>query len=137
MHCNENCSSCSGCARELVLTEKEIDFLKDDYCSLLKENYDFIDKARKILEINDEIKSTIKKINKVLRILSNKRIHQIKHFILFTFDIIQAILLLKSLKLSKEAKSIDFKMLRYIAYAKIGQEILRKILASAQNFCAI
>ena len=25
--CNGNCSSCSGCARELVLTEKEIDFL--------------------------------------------------------------------------------------------------------------
>lgn len=27
MGCNGNCASCSGCARELVLTEKEIDFL--------------------------------------------------------------------------------------------------------------
>ena len=27
MGCNGNCSACSGCARELVLTEKEIDFL--------------------------------------------------------------------------------------------------------------
>lgn len=27
MGCNGNCSSCSGCARELVLTQKEIDFL--------------------------------------------------------------------------------------------------------------
>ena len=27
MHCNGNCSSCSGCARELVLTEREIDCL--------------------------------------------------------------------------------------------------------------
>ena len=27
MGCNGNCGSCSGCARELVLTEKEIDFL--------------------------------------------------------------------------------------------------------------
>ena len=26
-NCNGNCASCSGCARELVLTEKEIDFL--------------------------------------------------------------------------------------------------------------
>ena len=25
--CNGNCGTCSGCARELVLTEKEIDFL--------------------------------------------------------------------------------------------------------------
>ena len=27
MSCNGNCGACSGCARELVLTEKEIDFL--------------------------------------------------------------------------------------------------------------
>ena len=27
MACNGNCGSCSGCARELVLTQKEIDFL--------------------------------------------------------------------------------------------------------------
>ena len=27
MGCNGNCSSCSGCARELVLTQNEIDFL--------------------------------------------------------------------------------------------------------------
>ena len=27
MSCNGNCGSCSGCARELVLTQKEIDFL--------------------------------------------------------------------------------------------------------------
>ena len=27
MSCNGNCAACSGCARELVLTEKEIDFL--------------------------------------------------------------------------------------------------------------
>ena len=27
MGCHGNCSACSGCARELVLTQKEIDFL--------------------------------------------------------------------------------------------------------------
>ena len=27
-NCSGNCSACSGCARELVLTEKEIDFLR-------------------------------------------------------------------------------------------------------------
>ena len=26
--CNGNCASCGGCARELVLTQKEIDFLR-------------------------------------------------------------------------------------------------------------
>jgi hypothetical protein len=28
-HCNGNCSGCSGCARELVLTEKEVSFLRE------------------------------------------------------------------------------------------------------------
>ena len=28
-NCNGNCASCSGCARELVLTEKEMEFLKE------------------------------------------------------------------------------------------------------------
>ena len=26
-HCSGNCASCAGCARELVLTQKELDFL--------------------------------------------------------------------------------------------------------------
>ena len=28
MSCNGNCGSCTGCARELELTERELDFLK-------------------------------------------------------------------------------------------------------------
>ena len=28
-NCNGNCGSCSGCARELVLTEKEMEFLEE------------------------------------------------------------------------------------------------------------
>lgn len=28
MSCNGNCASCTGCARELELTEKELEFLK-------------------------------------------------------------------------------------------------------------
>lgn len=31
-NCNGNCASCSGCARELVLTEKEVDFLNQLGC---------------------------------------------------------------------------------------------------------
>ena len=29
MSCNGNCGSCTGCARELELTERELDFLKE------------------------------------------------------------------------------------------------------------
>ena len=28
-NCNGNCASCAGCARELVLTEMEVEFLKE------------------------------------------------------------------------------------------------------------
>ena len=28
-NCNGNCAACSGCARELVLTEKEVTFLRE------------------------------------------------------------------------------------------------------------
>ena len=31
-NCNGNCAACSGCARELVLTEKEVDFLRELGC---------------------------------------------------------------------------------------------------------
>ena len=31
-NCNGSCASCSGCARELVLTEAEVEFLKELGC---------------------------------------------------------------------------------------------------------
>ena len=40
--CNGNCSACSGCARELVLTPKEIDFLNT------LAQYAFLPVARKL-----------------------------------------------------------------------------------------
>jgi len=39
-NCSGNCSACSGCARELVLTQKEIDFL------MLLGQYAFLPVAR-------------------------------------------------------------------------------------------
>ena len=40
-NCSGNCSACSGCARELVLTQKEIDFLN------ILAQYAFLPVARK------------------------------------------------------------------------------------------
>ena len=45
MGCNGNCSACSGCARELVLTEKEINFLN------LLAQYAFLPVARSMGEL--------------------------------------------------------------------------------------
>lgn len=41
-HCGGNCANCSGCARELVLTQKEIDFLNT------LAQYAFLPVARKL-----------------------------------------------------------------------------------------
>ena len=41
-HCSGNCASCSGCARELVLTQTEIDFLN------ILAQYAFLPVARKM-----------------------------------------------------------------------------------------
>ena len=44
-NCSGNCSACSGCARELVLTEKEINFLN------LLAQYAFLPVARSMGEL--------------------------------------------------------------------------------------
>jgi len=41
-HCSGNCAQCAGCARELVLTEQEMDFLN------LLAQYAFLPVARKM-----------------------------------------------------------------------------------------
>ena len=57
-----------------------------------------LENAKKILEINDEVKKTIKKTNKIIKILSNKKLHQIRKIIMMIVDIIQLIMLIKSLE---------------------------------------
>ena len=100
-------------------------------------NANMLNKAREILEINDEVRKVLKKVNKVFRILTNKRLHQIKQIVMMSMDIIQAIMLIRSLQMAKVSKKISFSLLRKIAYARVGQEIIKKILNSIQNFCAI
>ena len=96
-----------------------------------------LDGARKILEINDEIRNTIQKTNKIIKILANKRLHQIRRIIMYTIDIVQVIILVKSLNLTKGKKALNFSILKKLAYAKIIQQIIRKILDFSQNLCAI
>lgn len=96
-----------------------------------------LEKAKQILEINDEIKKVLSKINKVIRILTNKRLHQIKRIIMMSLDIIQMITLIRTFKVSKGLKHIDFDLLKKLAYARVTQQVLRKILDFAQNLCAI
>ena len=96
-----------------------------------------LEKAKQVLEINDEIRKVLSKVNKVIKILTNKKLHQIKRIIMMSLDIIQVITLFKTLKISKGLKHIDYNLLKKLAYARVTQQVLRKILDFAQNLCAI
>ena len=96
-----------------------------------------LEKAKKFFEINDEVRKVVKKLNKFMRIITNKKFHQIRKILMMSLDIIQVIILLKSLNLSKGLKSINFETLKKVAYARIGQQLIRKFLNFAQNLCAV
>lgn len=93
--------------------------------------------AKNILEFNDQIRKTLKKTNKIIRVLTDKRLHQTRRIIMLTLDIIQLVILIKSLDLSKGLKSINYSNLKKIALTKITQQIIKRFLDFAQNLCAI
>ena len=113
------------CVKKLVELENKVN---DFHIKMLEY-------TKKILETIDEIKKIITKINKITKILTNKKLHQIKNLIMMTMDIIQLVILIKSLKLSKGLKSIDFKVIKNLMFAKATQEIIKKVLNGIQNLC--
>ena len=115
------------CVKKIIQCEKRVDEI----------HLKMLEGAKKLLEINDEVRKVLKKVNKVVKILTNKRLHQIKRILMMTLDIIQTIILFKSLDLSKGIKSINYGNLKKLAYARIIQQIMSKIINSIQNFCAI
>ena len=83
-----------------------------------------------ILKINEQIKTTISKINKVVSFITNKKLIKISQIIRTIIDIIQIILLLRSLNLSKGLKSINYKNIKKLILIETSRRILRKILMS-------
>ncbi len=81
-----------------------------------------------ILTINKQIKSTITKINKVVSFITNKKLIKISQIIKITVDIVQIIILIRSLNLSKGLKSINYKNIKKLLLIETSRRILRKIL---------
>ena len=109
MGCNGNCSACSGCARELVLTEKEIDFLN------LLGQYAFLPVARSMgdltpiyLEEGDKEEMSL-----LLQCLEKKGL------ISLDYD--------KPLRLVDEAAYGDYPIRGSIALTERGQKVLELI----------
>ena len=83
-----------------------------------------------ILAANEKIKAAITKINKVVSFITNKKLIKIGQILRITIDVIQIILLIRSLNLSKGLKSINFKNIRKLLFVETSRRILRKILMS-------
>lgn len=115
------------CVKKLQFFEAKVDEI----------HLKMLEGAKKVLEVNDEIQKIIIKTNKIIKIILNKKLHQIKRMIMMIIDIIQVIMLIKSFNLAKGARKINFKLLKNLAYARVIQQVLRKFLDFAQNLCAI
>lgn len=83
-----------------------------------------------ILAANEKIKAAITKINKVVSFITNKKLIKIGQILRITIDVIQVILLIRSLNLSKGFKSINYENIKKLLFIETSRRILRKILMS-------
>ena len=83
-----------------------------------------------ILAANEKIKAAITKINKIVSFITNKKLIKIGQILRITIDVIQVILLIRSLNLSKGFKSINYENIKKLLFVETSRRILRKILMS-------
>lgn len=106
------------CCVKLVELEKRI-ILLNEKLTIQGEN---------IISACKNIRNGIKKVNKVISIITNKKFWRIKKIMFIAFDLIQLIMFIKSLDLSKGLKSLNYKTLKKLLLAQVSKEIIRKIL---------
>ncbi len=92
-----------------------------------------------ILLVNKKIKNTISKINKVVSILTNRKFITARRIIALTVDIIQVIIFVRSLNLSKgfNFKKINYKTLKKLFIANTLRGIVRKILLNVSKLASV
>ena len=80
-----------------------------------------------------KVTNIVSKINKIASFVTNKKIWQIKRFIILTIDIIQFIVLIRSLNFSKGLKSINYKNLKKLLFAQALRGLIRNILKNVEK----
>lgn len=110
--------ACAFCTIKLIELEKKVYKLND------KLNI----QGEKILIFCQNTRQAIKKVNRVIGFITNKKFIRIKKVILLAFDLIQIIMLIKSLDFSKGLKSLNYKTLKKLLFAQVSKEVIRKIL---------
>lgn len=82
--------------------------------------------SKMIFIVNNKIKKTIISLNKFVSIVTNKKFIQISRIIRITLNVIEIVILLRSLDLSKGLKSINYKNIKKLVFAQIVRKMLRK-----------
>jgi len=108
------------CVQKIILCEKKV----------LELNEKVVLWGKIITEFHHKLNNIITKINKIVSVFTNKKLKQIKKIIQISIDIIQLIILFKSLDFSKGIKkAFNFKNAKKILLAQITRELARKILS--------
>lgn len=93
-------------------------------------NQKVMDFAPKVEEVLKRIHDTLSKINRVIRILNNKKLIQAKKIIFATIEIIQIILILKSLDFSRGFR-FNFKNLKKLVLSQSVRYTINKLIKFA------
>lgn len=86
--------------------------------------------SKMIFIVNNKIKKTIISLNKFVSIVTNKKFIQISRIIRITLNVIEIVILLRSLDLSKGLKSINYKNIKKLLLAQVIRKIIRKIITN-------
>ncbi len=86
--------------------------------------------SKMIFIVNNKIKKTIISLNKFVSIVTNKKFIQISRIIRITLNVIEIVILLRSLDLSKGIKSINYKNIKKLLLAQVIRKIIRKIITN-------
>ena len=96
-------------------------------------NKKLIETGNVIVVAVKKVTNIVSKINKIASLVTNKKIWQIKRFIILTIDIIQFIVLIRSLDFSKGLKSINYKNLKKLLFAQALRGLIRNILKNVEK----
>ncbi len=102
------------CCKKLMQIEKRVIELNEKTVKI----------SKIIIVANQKVKEVIKNINKVISILTNKKLLSAIRIIKIAANAIQVILLIRSLKLASGIKKIDFKVVRTLFYAQAFKQLL-------------
>ena len=96
-------------------------------------NNKLIASSKMILIINNKIKKTITTLNKFVSVITNKKFIQVQKIIRITINIIEIVVLLRSLNLYKGIKSINYKNIKKLLLAQVIRKMIRKSINYLAN----